>query len=56
MVASADSHPTKQSLDAFAEYSAEADAAMAALQSILDNDIPNLNFMIQSAELSPIVV
>jgi photosystem II stability/assembly factor-like uncharacterized protein len=55
-VASADARPTQQAYDAFDDLAARIDRQLAALQQVVDDDVPAFNTAIQSADLDPIVV
>ncbi|MGB1253039.1 MAG: WD40/YVTN/BNR-like repeat-containing protein, partial [Candidatus Promineifilaceae bacterium] len=54
VIASADTHPTKQSIEAYAEYAAQADEAIAEFETIIAEGIPTLNAAIKSAEIPAI--
>ncbi|MCB0007775.1 MAG: hypothetical protein KDE04_15020, partial [Anaerolineales bacterium] len=54
VVSSADTRPTQQAQDAFGEYAAIADSAIAAFDAILGDDLQALNDLIQSAQLPAI--
>ena len=54
VVASADTAPTQQAVDAFAEYGAKADEAISAYNAILGDDLQALNDLIASSTLPAI--
>ena len=55
VVSSADTAPTQQSVDAYAEFAAEADAAIDAFNAIMGDDLQALNELIAASQVPAIV-
>ena len=56
VVSSADTAPTQQSIDAYEENAAKADAAIDAFNAIMGDDLQALNDLIRAAEIPAISV
>ena len=54
VIASADTRPTQQAMDAYNEYGTQADAAISAFEAILGDDLQALNDLIQASDLPAI--
>ena len=54
VVASADTYPTKQAIEAYEEYAEQADEAIADFEAIVAEGVPTLNAAIKSAEIPAI--
>jgi len=55
VVASADAAPPQQAYDVFDHLSAQVDAQLAQLKSLLETDLPDFNRLLQQAEVPAVV-